>query len=101
LRADVADCYCEDNGRPGIDPEAAGRLMLAGFLYGVVHDRRLMRETQVNIAMRWFSGYKLHDALRLQLFDPHPSNAGGDERLRRIFEKSIDLCIQAGLVTGI
>ena len=39
LREDVADCYCEDNGRPSIDPEAAVRLMLAGFVAGIVHDR--------------------------------------------------------------
>src|SRR5215207_69625 len=32
LRDEVADLYCADNGRPGIDPEAAVRLMLAGFL---------------------------------------------------------------------
>lgn len=43
LRAEVADLYCADNGRPGIDPEVAVRLMLAGFLTGIVHDRRLMR----------------------------------------------------------
>ena len=43
LRGEVADLYCHDNGRPGIDPEAALRLMLAGFLLGVVHDRRLMQ----------------------------------------------------------
>src|SRR4051812_42198967 len=47
LRDEVADLYCVDNGRPGIDPEAAVRLMLAGFLLGRVHDRRLMREAQV------------------------------------------------------
>lgn len=31
LREEVADCYCEENGRPSIDPEAAVRLMLSGF----------------------------------------------------------------------
>jgi transposase len=44
LRAEVTELYCPDNGRPGIDPEAAIRLMLAGFLLGIVHDRKLMRE---------------------------------------------------------
>ena len=29
---EVADLNCADNGRPGIDPEVAVRLMLAGFL---------------------------------------------------------------------
>ena len=38
LRAEVAGLYCADNGRPGIDPEAAVRLMLAGFLHGIVQD---------------------------------------------------------------
>lgn len=28
LRSEVADLYCEANGRPGIDPEVAVRLML-------------------------------------------------------------------------
>lgn len=32
LRAEVAECYCPEEGRPGIDPEVAVRLMLAGLL---------------------------------------------------------------------
>ena len=42
--------------------------MLAGLLSGIVHDRKLMREAQVNIAMRWFVGYGLHEKL------PHHSS---------------------------
>lgn len=52
LRSEISDLYCSDNGRPGIVPEVAVRLMLAGFLLGVVHDRRLMREAAVNLAIR-------------------------------------------------
>ncbi|TIT83030.1 MAG: transposase, partial [Mesorhizobium sp.] len=52
LRDEVANLYCNDNGRPGIDPKVAVRLMLAGLLLGIVYDRRLMREAQVNIAIR-------------------------------------------------
>ena len=48
LREEVSDCYCLDDGRPGVDPEVAVRLMLAGLHTGVVHDRKLMREAQVN-----------------------------------------------------
>jgi hypothetical protein len=41
LRTEVRSCYAADGaGRPGI--EVAIRLMLAGFLLGVVHDRGLM-----------------------------------------------------------
>ena len=35
--------------------------MLAGFLLGIVHDRRLMREAQVNLAIRWFAGFGLQE----------------------------------------
>jgi transposase len=55
LRAEVAELYSAENGRPGIDPEVAVRLMLAGFVLGIVHDRRLMREAQVNLAIRGFT----------------------------------------------
>lgn len=69
LRAEVQGCYAADGaGRPSIDPEAAVRLMLAGFLLGIAHDRRPMREAQVNIAIRWFAGFGLHEAL-----PDHPS----------------------------
>ena len=63
LRKEVADLYCTNNGRPSIDPESALRLMLAGFFQGVVHDRKLMREAQVNLAIRWFAGYRLDEKL--------------------------------------
>src|ERR1700728_967525 len=79
LRDEVADCYCLDDGRPGIDPEAAVRLMLAGMLSGIVHDRRLMREAQVNLTIRWFAGYRLHDPLP----DIAASRAGASVGARR------------------
>ena len=39
------------------------RLMLAGLLLGFVRDRRLLREAEVNLAIRWFIGYGLHERL--------------------------------------
>ncbi len=67
LRDEVADCYRLEDGRPGIDPEAAVRLTPAWLcLSGIVHDRRLMREAQVNLAIRWFAG---PDALHEKLPD--------------------------------
>jgi transposase len=100
LRAEVADCYCTDDGRPGIDPEVAVRLMLAGLLTGIVHDRRLMRDAQVNIAIRWFIGYGLHEKL------PHHSSLTrirqrwGEERFRRIFKRTVNACLKAKIATG-
>jgi transposase len=100
LRDEVADCYCFDDGRPGIDPEVAVRLMRAGLLSGMVHDRKLMREAHVNIAMRWFIGYGLHEKL------PHHSSLTrirqrwGSERFRKIFKRTVEACLKATIATG-
>ena len=100
LREEVADLYCRDNGRPGIDPEAAVRLMLAGFLLSIVHDRRLLREAQVNLAIRWFVGYGLHETLPDHSTLTRIRQRWGPERFRRIFERTVKACIAARIATG-
>src|ERR1700757_2431881 len=100
LRGEVSDCYCLDDGRPGIDPEIAIRLMLAGLLIGIVHDRKLMREAEVNIAIRWFIGYGCQEKL------PHHSSLTrlrqrwGEERFRKIFKRTVEACLKAKIATG-
>jgi len=100
LRVAVADCYCLENGRPGVDPEVAVRSMLAGLLLGIVDDRRLMREAHVNLAIRRFIGYRLDERL------PHHSSLArirqrwGEERFRRIFERTVAECLEAKIATA-
>lgn len=100
LREEVRDCYEEANGRPSIDPESAVRLMLAGFFHGFVHDRKLMREAEVNLAIRWFAGYELLDRLPDHSTLTRIRQRWGEERFRRIFEKTVESCVKAGLVDG-
>ncbi len=100
LRDEVANLYAAGVGRPGIDPEAAVRLMLAGFLLGIVHDRRLMREAQVNLAIRWFAGYGLHERLPDHSSLTRIRHRWGAERFRRIFERTVRTCIEAKIATG-
>jgi len=100
LRALVCDCYDETQGRPGVDPEAAVRLMLAGLCQGIVHDRQLMREAQVNLAIRWFAGFRLHDSLPDHSSLTRIRQRWGVERFRRIFQQTIRACLDAGLVGG-
>lgn len=100
LQDDVAELYSPGVGRPGIDPEAAVRLMLAGFLLGIVHDRRLMREAQVNLAIRWFAGYGLHERLPNHSSLTRIRQRWGAERFRRIFMRSVTACIEAGIAKG-
>lgn len=100
LRDEVVDLYCPDNGRPGIAPETAVRLMLAGFLLGFVHDRRLMREAAVNVAVRWFCGFGLTDRLPDHSSLTRIRQRWGEERFRRIFERTVHACVVAGIAKG-
>ena len=61
IRERVKHLYCEDNGRPALDPVVLFKLLLLGYLYGVRSERQLMREVGVNVAYRWFLGLKLRD----------------------------------------
>ena len=98
FREEVRELYCETNGRPSIDPESALRLMLAGFLLGIKHDRRLIREAQVNNAIRWFCGYNLTDDL------PHHSSLTrirqrwGVETFLKVFQHVVKQCADGGLL---
>lgn len=100
LPGEVGNCYCADNGRPGIDPEVAVRLMLAGLLLGIVHDRHLMREAQVNLAIRWFVGYGLHEALPDHSSLTRIRQRWGAARFRRIFQRTVEACVAAGIAKG-
>ena len=100
LRAEVRGLYDESTGRPGIDPEAAVRLMLAGFLLGIVHDRRLMREAQVNLAIRWFAGYRLHETLPDHSSLTRIRQRWGADLFETIFKRTVRQCVDAGLVGG-
>ena len=108
----VADRYADGFGRTGIDPEAAVRLMLAGFLQGIVHDRRLMRvratppsvrgvgRKAVNLAIRWFAGYGLAEALPDHSSLTRIRHRWGPERFRAIFPRVVGDCLAAGTVSG-
>jgi len=98
--AEVRHCYSAGTGRPGIDPEVAVRLMLAGLLSNMVHDRRLMREAQVNLAIRWFAGFGLNETLPDHSSLSRIRQRWGPKLFQRIFERSVEACVAAKLVGG-
>ena len=100
LRSEVADTYNEVMGRPSIDPEAALRLMLAGYFQNIIHDRKLMREAQVNLAIRWFAGFRLDEKLPDHSALTKIRQRWGPERFKKIFQKTVQMCIDAELVNG-
>ena len=57
----VRPYYCEDNGRPPIDPVVLFKMIFIGYLYGIRSERQLEQEIRTNVAYRWFLGLKLTD----------------------------------------
>lgn len=74
--------------------------MLAGFLPGSGHDGRLVLKAQVNLAIRWFAGYGLHEALPDYPSLTRTRQRWGAERFRRIFERTVTACVDVGIVSG-
>jgi transposase len=72
--------YCEDNGRPCMDPVMLFKMLLIGYLYGIRLERRLIEEIRLNIAYRWFVG--------LSLTDPVPHHSIFSQNRRRRFQQS-------------
>lgn len=100
LRAEVADPYGADNGRPGIDPEIALHLMPAGLLLGIVHDRRPMREARVNPAICRFIGCALHEALPDHSSPTRIRQRRGEDMFRRVPVRVVRPCQPAGPVSA-
>ena len=74
--------------------------MLAGFFYRITGDRELMREAQVNIAIRWFMGYRLDEPLPDRSSLTTIRQRWGDALYREVFERTVKQCMAAGLVNA-
>ena len=57
----VEPLYCADNGRPSIDPVVLFKMVLIQHLYGLTSLRRTAEEVSLNVAYRWFLGYRLQE----------------------------------------
>jgi transposase len=96
----VRGYYCQDNGRPSIDPEVIIRLFLIQAIEGIPHVRDLMRQVQVNMAYRWFIGYELDEELPDHSTLSRALDRFGDKVFNDLFEQSIARCKASGLIEG-
>lgn len=92
--------YCQNNGRPSIDPELFFRMILIGYLYRIESDRQLCDEIQYNLAYRWFCKLNLEDKV-----PDHSSLTRIRDRLglpvfNEFFIKIVEQCKEIGLVKG-
>lgn len=96
----VQNCYCQDNGRPSIDPEVVLRLFLLQALEGIAHVRDLMRQVQVPLAYRWFIGYRVDEKLPDHSTLSKALDRFGDQVFDELFERSVAQCKKSGLIEG-
>jgi transposase len=89
-------------GRPSIDPVLMIRMLIIGYVFAIRSERALCRDVQVNLAYRWFCGLSIEDKVP----DHSAFSRVRHERfresdlLRRVFERVVEACIAAGLVSG-
>ncbi|MGF3066599.1 transposase [Facklamia sp. P12950] len=96
----VEDVYCQDNGRPSIDPITLIKIPMIQYLFGIPSMRQTIQEIEVNVAYRWFLGLSLTDTV------PHFSTFGKNYKRRfesqslaeQIFAQILKQCVEAGVV---
>lgn len=96
----VRDRYCQENGRPSIDPEVIIRLFMLQSILDIPHVRALMEEVQVNLACRWFIGYELGEKLPDHSTLSRAMDRFGDEVFDELLTRSIAQCQRSGLIEG-
>lgn len=98
----VKPYYCEDNGRPPLDPVVMFKILLIGYWFGIRSERQLMREIQVNVAYRWFLGYSLTDEIpdHSTLSKNRTRRFNESNVYQEIFDEIVFMAIDSKLVKG-
>jgi transposase len=96
----LARPYYSHTGQPSVDPVVLFKALLIGYLYGITSERRLMEEIQVNLAYRWFLGYDLDEAIPDHSVLSKARVRFGMDVFEAFFNRTVDLCREAGLVHG-
>jgi len=88
-------------GKPSVDPVVLVKIMLIGYLYGIVSERRLMQEIQVNLAYRYFIGYSLEEDIPdHSTLSRNRNERFKDSTFQEIFDEIVRQCKAYGLVSG-
>lgn len=102
IREETAHLYCENNGRPALDPVQLFRMLFVGYLFGVRSERRLVKEIEVNVAYRWFAGLglteKVPDASTFSQNRRRRFSGTGIEQI--IFDRIVEQALEHGMIGG-
>jgi transposase len=99
VRGEVADFY-GSNGHVSVDPVIIIKLMLLLFLDDVRSERELMRIVPLRLDYLWFLGYGLEDEIPHHSVLSKARKRWGAEVFERLFARSVEQCVEAGLVDG-
>ena len=93
----VSELYCEDNGRPSVDPVVIFKMVMIQHLFGLRSLRQTQAEVEVNAAYRWFLGYTMSQQI------PHFSTISyafrhrfTEETIEQIFRWILEEVAKAG-----
>ena len=89
-------------GRPSIDPVLMIRMLVIGYAFAIRSERALCREVRVNLAYRWFCGLSIEDKIpdHSAFSRARHEQFRESDMFRRVFERVLEACIAAGLVSG-
>ena len=97
----VEHFYCEDNGRPAIDPVILVKMAFIQHIYGIKSLRQTVKEIDMNIAYRWFLHYDIDTPI------PHFATVSyafctrfPSELARQIFTWVLDAAVAKRLVAA-
>ena len=96
----VEPLYCEENGRPSLDPVTLIKLPVLQYMFGIRSMRRTVQEVEANNAYRWFLGLGLQDPVpHFSTFSKNYTRRFKDTDLfEQIFEKILAECFAEGMV---
>lgn len=92
--------YYSHTGQPSIDPVVLFKMMLLGYLYGIISERRLAEECSLHLAFRWYLGYDLDEETPDHSVLSKARARYGKEVFEAFFQRVLGLCVEAGLVAG-
>jgi transposase len=102
IRDLTRELYCQDNGRPALDPIILFKMLFIGYLFGIRSERQLVRDIEVNVAYRWFLGFSLTDKVpdHSTISQNRRRRFNGTDVFQKVFDEIVIQAISHKLVDG-
>jgi len=95
----VSNCYGR-SGHVSLDPRLIVRMMLLLFLCDIPSERELMEQIPMRLDFLWFLGLDLESKVPDHSVLSKARARWGTEVFQKLFVRTVEQCVQAGLVEG-